>query len=53
MSPVRFWAKRLGISMNTVHYHMKSAFARTGVKRQSELARLVTAALRDIADHRE
>jgi hypothetical protein len=47
------YAERLGISMNTVHYHMKSAFARTGVRRQPELVRLVTAALRDLADHRE
>jgi hypothetical protein len=32
---------------------MKSAYARTGVRRQSELVRLVTAALRDLADHRD
>lgn len=47
------YAGRAGISMNTVHYHMKSAYARTGVKRQSELVRMVTAALRDLADHRD
>jgi hypothetical protein len=46
------YAERLGISMNTVHYHMKSAHQRLGVRRQSELVRLVTAALRDLADHR-
>jgi GAF domain-containing protein len=47
------YAERAGISMNTVHYHMKSAYARTGAKRHSELVRLVTAAMRDLADHRE
>ncbi len=31
---------------------LKTAYARTGVRRQSELVRLVTAALRDLADHR-
>jgi PAS domain-containing protein len=46
------YAERAGISMNTVHYHMKSAYARIGVKRHSELVRLVTAAMRDLADHR-
>jgi PAS domain-containing protein len=46
------YAERAGISMNTVHYHMKSAYARTGVKRHSELVRLITAAMRDLADHR-
>jgi len=38
--------------MNTVRYHLKTAYARIGVKRQSELVRLVTAALRDLTDHR-
>lgn len=47
------YAERAGISMNTVHYHLKSAHARLGVRRQSELVRLVTAALRDLADHRD
>jgi PAS domain-containing protein len=46
------YAERAGISMNTVRFHLKTAFARTGVRRQSELVRLVTAALRDLADHR-
>lgn len=47
------YADRHGISMNTVRYHLKIAHARTGVRRQSELAKLVTAALRDLADHRD
>jgi DNA-binding CsgD family transcriptional regulator len=47
------YAERAGISMNTVRFHLKTAYSRTGVHRQSDLVRLVTAALRDIADHRE
>jgi PAS domain-containing protein len=47
------YAERIGISMNTVRFHLKTAYARTGVHRQSELVRLITAALRDLADHRE
>ena len=47
------YAERTGVSMNTVRYHLKTAYARTGVKRQSELVRLVTAALRDLTDHRD
>jgi PAS domain-containing protein len=46
------YAERAGISMNTVRFHLKTAYARTGVRRQSELVRLITAALRDLADHR-
>lgn len=47
------YAERAGISMNTVRFHLKTAYSRAGVHRQSDLVRLVTAALRDIADHRE
>ena len=46
------YAERAGISMNTVRFHLKTAYARTGARRQSELVRLITAALRDLADHR-
>jgi hypothetical protein len=46
------YAERAGISMNTVRFHLKTAYARTGAKRQGELVRLITAALRDLADHR-
>jgi hypothetical protein len=38
------YAERAGISMNTVRFHLKTAYARTGAKRQSELVRLITAA---------
>jgi PAS domain-containing protein len=47
------YAERNGISLNTVRFHLKTAFARVGVRRQSDLMRRVTAALRDLADHRE
>jgi hypothetical protein len=46
------YAERAGISMNTVRFHLKTAYARTGVRRQSDLVRLITAALRDLAEHR-
>lgn len=49
---LRDYAERTGISVNTVRFHLKSAFARTGVHRQSEIVRMATAALRDLADHR-
>jgi DNA-binding CsgD family transcriptional regulator len=39
--------------MHTVHFHLKTAYARTGSRRQSELVRPITAALRDLADHRK
>jgi DNA-binding CsgD family transcriptional regulator len=39
--------------MNTVRFHLKTAYARTGVRRQSELIRRITAALRDLTDHRD
>ena len=39
--------------MNTVRYHLRTAYARTGVRRQSELVRLISSALRDLADHRD
>ena len=47
------YAERAGISMNTVRFHLKTAYARTGVRRQSDLVRLITAALRDLAEHRD
>ena len=46
------YAERAGISMNTVRFHLKTAYARTGVHRQSDLVRLVTGALRDLGDCR-
>jgi DNA-binding CsgD family transcriptional regulator len=47
------YAERAGISMNTVRFHLKTAYARTGVHRQADLVRLVIAALRDLGDHRQ
>ncbi len=47
------YAERCGISMNTVRFHLKTAYARTGVHRQSDLVRIITAALRDLSDHRQ
>jgi DNA-binding NarL/FixJ family response regulator len=46
------YSERTGISLNTVRFHLKTAFARVGVRRQSDLMRRVTATLRDLADHR-
>ena len=50
---LKAYAERAGISMNTVRYHLRTAYARTGVRRQSELVRLISSALRDLADHRD
>jgi hypothetical protein len=49
---LKAYAERAGISMNTVRYHLRTAYARTGVRRQSELVRLISSALRDLDDHR-
>ncbi len=46
------YAARADISMNTVRFHLKTAYARTGARRQGDLVRLITAALRDLVDHR-
>ncbi|MGE3308265.1 MAG: helix-turn-helix transcriptional regulator, partial [Rhizobiaceae bacterium] len=46
------YAERLGISVNTARYHLKTAFERIGVRSQAELSRRVTTALRDLSDHR-
>jgi DNA-binding CsgD family transcriptional regulator len=45
----RAYAKRAGISENTVKFHLKSAFRATGTRRQSELVQLATATLRDLS----
>jgi len=45
------YADRTGISLNTVRYHLKAAYGRTGVRRQSELVRMVATGLRDLANH--
>jgi hypothetical protein len=49
---LKLYAERSGISMNTVRFHLKTAYARTGARRQGDLVRLVTTAMRDLADHR-
>lgn len=46
------YADRLGISINTARYHLKTAFERIGVRSQAELSRRVITALRDLSDHR-
>ena len=45
------YAERGRHLLNTVSFHLKTAYARIGVRRQSDLVRLVTAALRDLAEH--
>jgi DNA-binding CsgD family transcriptional regulator len=47
------YAERLGISINTARYHLKTAFDRIGVHSQTELTRRIILALRDLSDHRE
>lgn len=46
---IRIYAKRAGISENTVKFHLKSAFRATGTRRQLELVQLATATLRDLS----
>jgi DNA-binding CsgD family transcriptional regulator len=49
---LKVYAERLGISMNTVHFHLKTAFLRTGTHSQVQLMRLAVGALRYLLDHR-
>jgi hypothetical protein len=42
---LKSYAKQRGLSYNTVRYHLKTAFARTGVRTQSRLVQRVTRAL--------
>jgi len=42
------YAERRGISINAVKYHLKTAFVRTGFRRQSELAKAVSRALAEL-----
>ena len=42
------YAERRGISINAVKYHLKTAFARTGFRRQSELAKAVARVLAEL-----
>jgi DNA-binding CsgD family transcriptional regulator len=49
---LKAYAEEAGISMNTVHFHLKTAFLRTGTHSQTQLMKLAVAALRDLLDHR-
>jgi PAS domain-containing protein len=48
---LRDYAERAGISMNTVRFHLKTAFARTDTHSQAELVRLAMSALADLDPH--
>ena len=45
------YAERAGISMNTVRFHLKSAFSSTGVHSQAELVKTVMAVLSDLGPY--
>ena len=45
------YANRAGISMNTVRFHLKSAFALTGAKSQAELVRNAMSALNELGPY--
>ena len=38
---VETYAKEIGISINTARWHVKQIYAKTGVKRQSELIQML------------
>ena len=46
---LKSYAKKRGLSYNTVRYHLKTAFARTGVRTQSRLVQRVTRALTEFS----
>mgnify|MGYP001437008386 CR=1 FL=1 len=45
------YAEREGISMNTVKFHLKTAFERTGTRSQADLVRRALLAINDIGAH--
>jgi DNA-binding CsgD family transcriptional regulator len=45
------YAKRAGISANTVRFHLKNAFSATGAHSQAELVRITLAAMRALHQH--
>jgi DNA-binding CsgD family transcriptional regulator len=45
------YGERTGISINTVRFHLKTAFARTGARSQAELVRQALLALNDLGPH--
>jgi len=48
---LKHYAARAGISMNTVRFHLKTAFARTGTRSQSGLVRNALLALNDLGPY--
>jgi DNA-binding CsgD family transcriptional regulator len=45
------YAERAGISMNTVRFHLKTAFARTETRSQADLVRAALSALNDLGPY--
>src|SRR5665213_3270361 len=45
------YGERAGISINTVRFHLKTAFARTGARSQAELVSQALLALNDLGPH--
>jgi DNA-binding CsgD family transcriptional regulator len=45
------YAERAGISMNTVKFHLKTAFERTETRSQTELVRRALLALNDLGPY--
>jgi len=48
---LKHYAERASISMNTVRFHLKVAFERTGARTQAELIRIGLQALNDLGSH--
>jgi DNA-binding CsgD family transcriptional regulator len=48
---LREFAERADISMNTVRFHLKTAFALTGTHRQADLVRIALSALNDLGPY--
>lgn len=48
---LRDYGMRSGVSLNTVRYHLKTAFARTGAHSQAELIRNALLALHELMPH--
>jgi DNA-binding CsgD family transcriptional regulator len=45
------YAERAGISMNTVRFHLKTAYALTGTRSQAELVRKAMSVLGDLGPY--
>ena len=48
---LKHYAERANVSINTVRFHLKVAFARTGARSQAELVRTALLALNDLGSH--